>query len=316
MKNFFLALLLLFISSAMALGICEVFTRNLLSEVPITTQDERSLLYQHHDRYGWFPKKNSVGSYLGSRNFKIRHNSQGFRGAEFPLEIDKNKTRIAFYGDSFVWGYDVEEDESFIELLKNNSNKIEALNFGVSGFGTDQELLLLEDTIDKFKPGIVVLVFCTNNDRYDNRSTIRNKGYHKPYFTLNSSKLELHNTSVPKSRNYYVPEVRKYTKSVFLTKVVDYAISRIQPRARRFRRDPTHALIKAFYQRVKKNNAKFLLVLTSKDTRLQFFAKKIGINTLLIKDAETFPAKGKHWSPKGHNTVFNLLKPKIIGIQK
>ena len=55
---------------------------------------------------------------------------------------------------------------------------------GVSGFGTDQEYLLLQKLWPKVKPAVVVLIFCTDNDRDDNRSNIRYEGYQKPYFML------------------------------------------------------------------------------------------------------------------------------------
>ena len=51
------------------------------------------------------------------------------------------------------------------------------------------------------KPAVVVLIFCTDNDRQDNSSNIRYEGYQKPYFaTAPDGSLVLSGQPVPKSR--------------------------------------------------------------------------------------------------------------------
>ena len=51
------------------------------------------------------------------------------------------------------------------------------------------------------KPAVVVLIFCTDNDRQDNSSNIRYEGYQKPYFaTAPDGSLLLSGQPVPKSR--------------------------------------------------------------------------------------------------------------------
>ena len=51
------------------------------------------------------------------------------------------------------------------ELLKPRINGYKILAAGVSGYGTDQEYLLLQKLWPKVKPAVVVLIFCTDNDR-------------------------------------------------------------------------------------------------------------------------------------------------------
>src|SRR5258705_7105863 len=94
---------------------------------------------------------------------------------------------IMFLGDSFVWGLDAEADERFTELLKPRIKGYKVLAAGVSGYGTDQEFLLLKKLWPEVKPAVVVLIFCTDNDRQDNSSNIRYEGYQKPYFATASN---------------------------------------------------------------------------------------------------------------------------------
>ena len=81
-----------------------------------------------------------------------------------------------------MWGLDAEANERFTELLKPKIPDYKILAAGVSGYGTDQEYLLLKRLWPKVKPAVVVLIFCTQNDRLDNSTNIRYEGYLKPYF--------------------------------------------------------------------------------------------------------------------------------------
>ena len=70
----------------------------------------------------------------------------------------------------------------FTELLKAKLPDYKIMPAGVSGFGTDQEYLLLKRLWPKVKPSVVVLIVCAENDRLDNTSNIRYEDYQKPYF--------------------------------------------------------------------------------------------------------------------------------------
>ena len=70
-------------------------------------------------------------------------------------------------------GIDSEANERFTELLKLKLPDYKVLAAGVAGFGTDQEYLLLKRLWPKVKPAVVVLIFCSDNDRLDNRTNKR-----------------------------------------------------------------------------------------------------------------------------------------------
>src|SRR3954454_21949865 len=140
---------------------------------------ERSLSYQYDAELGWMPVPGSVSTATNARTIQVHHNSLGLRDDEFVLDA---KPTIMFLGDSFVWGLDAEASERFSEILKPRIPDYKILAAGVSGFGTDQEYLLLQRLWPKVKPAVVVLIFCSQNDRLDNSTNRSYDHYQKPYF--------------------------------------------------------------------------------------------------------------------------------------
>ena len=142
---------------------------------------ERSLAYGYDAELGWAPIPNSVSTVTTARTIHATHNSLGFRDIEFSPD---GRPVMLFIGDSFVWGVDAEANERFTDLLRNKLTQFTIVNAGVSGYGTDQEYLWLKRIWPKVRPAIVVLVFCTDNDRKDNSTNLRYGRYHKPYFEI------------------------------------------------------------------------------------------------------------------------------------
>ena len=158
---------------------------------------ERSLGYRYDTELGWAPIPNSSSVVTNARTIHAQHNSLGLRDIEFTLDAEPT---IMFLGDSFVWGLDAEADERFTELLRPRLPGYKVMAAGVSGYGTDQEYLLLQRLWPRVRPAVVVLMFCTDNDRQDNSTNIRYEGYQKPYFeTGPDGALVLKGQPVPKS---------------------------------------------------------------------------------------------------------------------
>ena len=68
---------------------------------------------------------------------------------------------------------------------------------GVSGYSTDQELLLLERLGSELDPDIVVLIVC-DNDYNANSEDFVYQRYYKPYFDIDDEgELYLRNVPVP-----------------------------------------------------------------------------------------------------------------------
>jgi hypothetical protein len=81
---------------------------------------------------------------------------------------------MLFIGDSFTMGHGVNAHEAFPARVEARiGGRMQAVNLGVQGYGTDQALLALERYIDRFPTRIVVYTFIPDhlqrNDNYDRR---------------------------------------------------------------------------------------------------------------------------------------------------
>ncbi len=69
-------------------------------------------------------------------------NSQGVRSLrEYDATPAPDVVRLACFGDSFVFGDEVKDEWTFESFLEERDPRLEALNFGVPAYGTDQALL-------------------------------------------------------------------------------------------------------------------------------------------------------------------------------
>jgi len=95
---------------------------------------------------------------------EIRINSYGMRDEETTTKKPENTFRIAVLGDSVTFGYGVSKEESYPDILEKKlrdnavgDKKIEVLNFGVMGYGMNQNLFVLEHKIFDFEPDVIIL---------------------------------------------------------------------------------------------------------------------------------------------------------------
>ncbi len=104
----------------------------------------------------------------------------------------------AFVGDSFTFGLGVDDDETFVELLNQRASELgRFLNFGVPGYSTDQEALLIEETVLARRPTVIWLVVCLANDFFDNQRAVSlQTRLPKPFFKWQEGRLELRNFPV------------------------------------------------------------------------------------------------------------------------
>jgi hypothetical protein len=262
---------------------------------------ERSLSYRYDPELGWAPAANSDSVAVNVRTIHVHHNSLGLRDSEFSLD---GRPTMLFLGDSFVWGLDAEADERFTELLKPRVAGYKVLSAGVSGYGTDQEYLLLKRLWAKVQPAVVVLIFCTQNDRLDNSTNIRYEGYQKPYFEMaTDGALVLNNVPVPKSRLQYIRE-DWWVRNLWLGRLVTasyvgvrYPVVTVP--------DPTERLVNKMREFVEANGAKFLVGLQYRDEQLirHLEASKIPFVSFDGADYYRGEGAGAHWTPEGHKFV-------------
>jgi hypothetical protein len=266
---------------------------------------ERSLSYQYDSELGWMPIPGSRSTVTNARAIQAQHNSLGLRDEEF---VPDARPTMMFLGDSFVWGLDAEAGERFSELLKPRLPTYKILAAGVSGFGTDQEYLLLQKLWPKVKPAIVVLIFCTNNDREDNSSNIRYEGYQKPYFTTSpDGSLVLQGQPVAKSRLQAIKE-DWWVRNSWLVRLGNAVYLKLRHPAMRVP-DPTEKLVDKIRDFVEANGGKFLVGLQASDAALIRHLDAARIPYVSFDGADAYPgaALGAHWTPEGHRLVAERL---------
>lgn len=163
----------------------------------------RPFYEQYDPTMGWVnkPFKDDDVRFEFARNryFHVTNNSGGLRGKEADIRKRPGVKRILFIGDSFFWGYGVENNEVLTEVLQRAAgSSVEVLNGAVTGYGTDQELLWLKNVGLHYQPDIVVLGFFPANDVKDVATSVRYH-YPKPLFALEGNNLVLKNVPVPRT---------------------------------------------------------------------------------------------------------------------
>jgi hypothetical protein len=149
------------------------------------------------DRLGWRGRPNATGSF-SSVDFEVTVSldALGFRNTT-PVAVESRKNWLLI-GDSFGWGWGVEDDETVAQSLMRLEPEINVYNLSSPGFGTDQQFLtvrgFLEDHPSQQFEGLVLL-FC-DNDIQDVGAT-RRYGYRKSKFVLKQGALSLVNDPVP-----------------------------------------------------------------------------------------------------------------------
>ena len=266
---------------------------------------ERSLGYRYDAELGWAPVPNSTGVIKTFRTTQYKHNSIGLRDEEFTLDA---RPTIMFLGDSFVWGLDSQADERFTELLKPKLPDYKIVPAGVSGYGTDQEYLLLKRLWPKIKPAVVVLVFCSQNDRLDNSSNIRYEDYHKPYFaTQPDGSLKLMNQPVPRSHILYIVE-DWLVRNLWLARMATNAYVRLSyPRLAV--PDPSEKIVGMIRDFVVASGAKFMVAIQYHDEALTRYLESNHIPVVQLGGADFYTQGGwgPHWTPEGHQDVANRV---------
>lgn len=126
----------------------------------------------------------------------LNTNSRGLRGrSEYSYSRVPGKHRILVLGDSFSFGEEVGDRETFSSYLERLLPNTEVINLGVHGYGHDQMLLYLREEGLKYKPDIILLGFLY----YDlERNLLSFRDYAKPKFRLTRHGLKLENHPVPK----------------------------------------------------------------------------------------------------------------------
>ncbi len=175
----------------------------------------------------------------------------------------------------------------------------------MAAYGTDQEYLLLQQRFDRYKPWLVFLVICVENNHLDNSNNGRGN-YYKPYFTTKEGVLTLQGVPVPRSERAFCAEhsILQHSFLIRLTARAYYRLTR--PRPIMFK-DPTTAILAEMRRYLRAKGALFVVGLTGHDLGLEQFLKESDIPCLDLSAAERIAGEW-HWSPEGHSYVCDKLE--------
>lgn len=186
-------------------------------------------LFMQFDRHmGWV---NVPGKQVRFRRLdfdtKVTINADGFRGPEVPLARTPGRFRIVLLGDSYAFGHGVNDGETSADHLARLLPATDVVNLGVTGYSTDQELLLLRERGLAWRPDLVILYLCAN-DLLDNGKETAWGLYWKPRFLLSGDSLRLDREILPDKVPENVRLQRAMRRRFVLYDVMTWRLARLQ----------------------------------------------------------------------------------------
>lgn len=267
----------------------------------------------------------------------LAHNGLGFRDIEHKDSSDK-KQAIVFLGDSFTWGYEVEFDEIFVNLLRDRLPHYEVFNLAHRGYGTDQEFLTFARWRDNRPIKFVVLMF-SENDVNDNNSRLRYDKL-KPQYLLVENELVLTGVPVPKTEDWKNSHPEEMVPDSWRTKLKNmlfrshflhdihfrYNLWRYSNEGNRIRKDDkeedltvTSRILEELKRDVEKIGAKFVVFFIPSKGEVEHLVEyppyqieiaalcqKLGIEWIDLASNfkttwyRTYFREGIHWNSRGH----------------
>lgn len=175
LKNITINLLIVFLSFLALLFFCELILRLFfVNNVNLFPRYHSEVEYEPYKIRRLRPNTEFYHTSVDG-HWKFQINNQGYRNSfDFNIQKDSNEVRIITLGDSHTEGFEVHQNETYSSIITGEleQQKINAntYNMGVSGFGTDEQLITLKYFALKYKPDYVVVGFFAN-DYEDNLKT-------------------------------------------------------------------------------------------------------------------------------------------------
>jgi GDSL-like lipase/acylhydrolase family protein len=293
----------------------------LLGRGPLQVNPVPGNFWRHDPLLGWSNSPGAEGVFNHPRfRISVHINSKGLRDREYAYEKSPGTRRILVIGDSFVWGYGVEERETLAKVLETALSHVDVINGGVAGYGTDQELLWLRSEGLRYRPDLVILVMCGNDDDENNSELVYNV-YHKPRFTRTAQgELVLGGVPVPLASRTLRLKHWLFAHSALLYQVKTGLIDRFRHPRRTVRGSDfglTLALVDAIDRAARDAGARLAVVTTSRYAPSPTFPydelvaglRQRGLLTLDIDHAPGYDAGAMllpgdaHWNAAGHRFV-------------
>ncbi|MCL4302727.1 MAG: hypothetical protein KJ077_43970 [Anaerolineae bacterium] len=167
---------------------------------------------QYDELLGWINIPNLYIEDMYGPGVYLQTNGQAFRNAEdFTLEVPFGKVRIICSGDSFTFGYGVNNDQAWCQRLAAKDNRLETVNMGQGGYGVDQAYLWYKRDGQKLEHDIQLFAFITTDFRRMERPDFN--GYGKPLLALENETLTVTNVPVPR-RSFWMPWLTQHREAI------------------------------------------------------------------------------------------------------
>lgn len=139
---------------------------------------------------GWIREENAAW---------ININTDGLFDHDHAVAKPPQTVRFAVLGDSYMSPLNLPFEQSFVSLLEGNLNRctsvraqpVEAINFGVPGYGTAQELLTYRRRVRAYTPDVVLLMMYVGNDVLNNHADLSPSDERGPFFVFRGDELQL-----------------------------------------------------------------------------------------------------------------------------
>ena len=279
---------------------------------------------EENDVLGWSPKPNYNLSYqakdYSGETFQVVYKTES-RGFRLYGDINSNKKKILFVGDSFTHARDIDALKTFYGLF---SEEYEIFAYGSSGHGTWQQYLVLKMFLNEIKPDLVIWQHHVN-DLFDNVYELDLKLgfsgflFDRPYPTttrLNKNPdlnklIKLKHTRLGHylSGKYLVLRYAKRSSNIFEDLKKDLLLNEslknfqvsldkayaLAPETNFMHFFITHDL---WFEKKLKENVKFNFLVNE-------FSKHV------VKSEDISVDEMGHWNKKGHERVYKFLAPLI-----
>ncbi|MEM9541947.1 MAG: hypothetical protein AAGA60_20925, partial [Cyanobacteria bacterium P01_E01_bin.42] len=108
-----------------------------------------------HPTRGWTPRAN-LNVTIGDVTYTT--NQQGHRALK-DYEPNPQQYTVLVVGDSYSFGIDTDDSFLWTNLLQEKDRRLNIINLGVAGYGLDQIYITLKETIETYKPDLVIAAF-------------------------------------------------------------------------------------------------------------------------------------------------------------
>lgn len=151
---------------------------------------------EYDEELGWVNRPNMVIEDMYGPGVYVRTNAQGFRNHEdFTAKVPDGKVRAICSGDSFTFGYGVDNDHTWCQLLAGLDDRLQTVNMGQGAYGVDQAYLWYKRDGLKLQHDLHLFAFITHD--FERIEFEEFMGYGKPVLSVEDDRLVINNVPAP-----------------------------------------------------------------------------------------------------------------------